>query len=139
MKFRRQFLDPVFVKQSADGAASTETTAVYTFTAPVDCYLESAYVLPNDASAANSSNYATISLLHGDGAAGTPVVAATVDTSATAFAAGTKRAMTLSSTIANLHVLKGETVGFKITKTGTGVVVGANTIIQAHYRALKEV
>lgn len=138
MKFRRQAFDPQWVFTTEDTNASDDTSATYFFTCPVDMELISADVMPNGTVATNTSDYATISILKGDGEAGTPVVSATVDTASVAFAAGTNRAMTLSTTLANLFFSKGDSVGFKIVKSGSGKKITANTVILPHFKAKKE-
>lgn len=91
-----------------------------------------ATIQPLSTLTASDSNYATINVVTGDGAAGTAVVAASQTTKSTGgsgnWAAGASEALTLSSTLADTRFVAGAVLSFNIAKASSGVVVPACTI-----------
>jgi len=127
---RREY---VLVKPAADAMASTATayTAAFQIRMPRAAKILAAYIMPTAALTADDTNYATVSVQKGDGAGGAGTVMASVTTQTTGsgnWAAGVPEAMTVSATLANTRIARGEVLGFAITKTGTGVVVPICTI-----------
>ena len=82
----------------------------------------SAYWIPDAAITLNATNYATFSVLSGNGAAVAATTVASANTSATNIAVGTRFALTL--TAANVNVDAGETLAICVVKAGAG---GATT------------
>lgn len=119
----------VWVKNVADAAANTNTDAAYFYRAPSAQKVVSCYLLPSNAVTADSTDYDTITVQKGDGAAGTPVDVATVSTVATGNAAGTSRGMTLDSTAANLLLDAGDTLCVEILKIAAGKSMGVDDTV----------
>jgi hypothetical protein len=129
-KAARQIIRRTFQlrKPAADSMAS-DTTA-YTAADAVRMQragrLLGAWIYPQSTLTAHDSNYATVKVVKGDGAAGAETIMASVATTTTAsgnWAAGVPEALTVSSTVANTRIAKGEVLGFSIAKTGSGVAV----------------
>jgi hypothetical protein len=115
-------------KPGADAMAA-DTTA---YTAADHEYVDApmrvlgAWLNTQAACTAHGTNYATINVVKGDGAAGAAVVIAThaTDTVTTDdLAAAVPKAMTLTTTLADTRLPIGAVLGFNITKAAAGVVV----------------
>lgn len=122
------FIAVPYRKTSADGMATTTTAnTMIGFMNPFDFSIQlvSAFaVAVGGTLTANDTNYATITMLFDDGAAGTPAVAATWTTTTTGtgnWAVGVKEAATI--TTANKVLVAGGVVWFNIAKAAAGVVV----------------
>jgi len=90
--------------------------------APFRMMILAAYLVSIDGDiAANAVAYKTI-VIENWGATGAPIVA-TVDTSVTGFTRYTKRAMTLSTTLADLIVERGEILEVDMDADGGGVAI----------------
>jgi len=110
--------------------ATTSTSDVYCV-APESGSLSSAEINPLVALATSDTNYITWTITNlGQAGAGSTAMLAATDpnttkaTGGTALAINTKRSLTLSTTAANLVVVKGDKL--KITATATGTL--ANTV-----------
>lgn len=122
------FVAAPYRKTAADGMASSTTANTQIgFMNPYDFSIQlvSAWVIPVGGTlTADNANYATVSLLFDDGAAGTPATAASWATQITGtgnWAVGVRKAGTI--TTANKVLVAGGVVWFAIAKTGSGVVV----------------
>lgn len=129
-KAARQIIRRTFqLRKPAADAMAADTTA-YTAADAVRMQragrILGAWIYPQSTLTAHDSNYATVKVVKGDGAAGAETIMASVATTTTAsgnWAAGVPEALTVSSTLANTRIAKGEVLGFSIAKTGSGVVV----------------
>lgn len=122
-------LPVTFVKAADDGAAATATAAQYFFYCEKDVELfDAKYITQATAAALNASNFGTIIVNKHDGAGGAGTVMAQGDTSATSTAAGVGLNLVPSATLANRQAAAGSVLSFQITKTGTGVVLGAGQL-----------
>jgi len=73
-----------------------------------------------------AADCAVVNVVKGDGAAGAATVMASVTTTVAGsgdWVAGRLEPMTISATVANTRIARGEVLGFNIAKTGAGVVV----------------
>lgn len=127
---RREF---TLVKPAADAMAADTTayTAAYQIRMSRPAKILGAYINPQSTLTAHASNYATIKVVKGDGAGGEETVMASVTTEVTGsgnWAAGVPEALTVSSTLANTRIARGEILGFSIAKASSGVVVPICTI-----------
>lgn len=122
--------NPTWVKPATDAAANTNTDWQYFFRAEAACKVTRVVLVPSGAVAADSTDYVTVTVGKGDGAAGTPDTITTIATSATAFAAGTTRTSTLSSTAANLLLDAGDTLCVKVVKSGAGKAMNVGDTVQ---------
>jgi hypothetical protein len=131
----------VQISKAADGAASTATTNTFMFCneTPYPMYVLSAsYVSPAGTITASATDYATISVLTDNGAAGTPAAAGQRSTTiaapgtgnvAAAIKADILTAGTITAANSTARVLvAGGILWFAIAKAGSGVVVPAGTI-----------
>lgn len=86
-----------------------------------------AWIYPQSTLTAHDTNYATVNVVKGDGAAGAETVMASQTTKITGgsgnWAAGVPEALTVSSTLANTRIAKGEVLSFSIAKASSGVAV----------------
>lgn len=129
-KAARQLIRRTFqLRKPAADAMATDTTA-YTAADAVRMQragrILGAWVYPQSTLTAHDSNYATVKVVKGDGAAGAETIMASVATTTTGsgnWAAGVHEALTVSSTLANTRIAKGEVLGFSIAKAASGVVV----------------
>jgi hypothetical protein len=116
-----------YYKDAADTAANANTADTYLFRVPTGQAREivSIYLVTAGTLAADNSNYATITVEKADGAAGSQTTVASLATTEAggSWAAGTSKALTLSTTKANVLLDAGEVLSFKIDKSGTGVSV----------------
>lgn len=132
---------PVAISKAADGAAATTTANTFIFCneTPFPLYVLSAsYVSPAGTITADNTNFATISVLTDNGAAGAPAAAAQRSTTIAAPGTGNVAAAikvdlltagTITSANATARILPaGGNLWFAIAKSGTGVVVPAGTI-----------
>jgi len=122
---RREY---ILVKPAADAMASTATayTAAFQIRMPRAAKILAAHVNPQSTLTADDTNFATIKVQKGDGAGGAGTDMATLATTTTGsgnWAAGVPEAMTVSATLADTRIARGEVLSFAITKSGTGVVV----------------
>jgi hypothetical protein len=134
-KAARQLIRKVVkLRKPAADAMATDTTA---YTAadqeymPCAARILGAWILPQATLTAHDSNYATVKVVKGDGAAGAETVMASVATTTTGsgnWAVGIAEALTVSSTVANTRIAKGEILAFSIAKTGSGVAVPISSI-----------
>ena len=129
-KAARQIIRRTFQlrKPAADAMAADTTayTAADMVRMPRAARILGAWVLPQSTLTAHASNYATVKVVKADGAAGAETVMASVDTTVVGsgnWAAGVPEALTVSSTVANTRIAKGEVLGFSIAKAASGVVV----------------
>jgi hypothetical protein len=118
---------PAADAMAADATAYTAAEMVYLF-AP--CRVLGAKLLPQSTLTAHASNNAVVNVVKGDGAAGAAVVIATYtsDVAGGNLAAGTTKAMSLTTTEADTRIPTGGVLGFNVTKGGTGVVVPVSAI-----------
>jgi hypothetical protein len=132
----RQLIRRTFVlKKPAADSMAADTTA-YTAADAICVYrpfrVLGAKIYPQGTVTAHDTNYATINLVKGDGAAGAEVVAASQTTKITGgsgnWAAGVPEALTVSSTAANTRFAAGTVLGFSIAKAASGVAVPICTI-----------
>ena len=91
-----------------------------------------AYIQPQSTLTAHDTNYATVNVVTGDGAAGAAVVAASVTTKITGgsgnWAAGATEALALTATQADQRYAAGAVLSFNIAKAASGVAVPICTI-----------
>lgn len=134
-KAARQLIRRTFklYKPAADAMASTTTayTAADGTYMPAAGRILGAWVQPQSTLTASDTDYATVKVVKGDNAAGAETIMASVATTTTAsgnWAAGVKEALTVSSTVANTRIAKGEVLSFSIAKAGSGVVVPISSI-----------
>lgn len=123
----------VLRKTAVDAMAADTTayTAADQIVMPRACKVLAAYVMPTGTTAADNTDYATIKVQKGDGAAGSGTDIATGDTRAAslnALAAGVKETLTVTSTEADARIAAGGVLGFAIAKAGAGKVVSPFTI-----------
>lgn len=129
-KAARQIIRRTFqLRKPAADAMAADTTA-YTAADAVRMQragrILGAWIYPQSTLTASDTNYATVKVVKGDGAAGAETIMASVATTTTGsgnWAAGVPEAVTVSSTVANTRIAKGEVLGLSVAKTGTGVVV----------------
>lgn len=130
-KVARQLIRRTFtLKKPAADAMATDTTA---YTAAEQIYVTRAFrvlgawIQPLSTLTAHDTNYATVQVVKGDGAAGAEAVAASVTTKITGgsgnWVAGATEAMTVSSTAANTRFARGTVLSFSIAKASSGVAV----------------
>lgn len=125
----RTLVRPVvqLVKQAADAMASTTTavTASLQVTMPRAGIILGAVLVPSTAETANGTNFATVLVQKHDGAAGgaTTMASQALDVAGGSWVAGTKKTMTLSSTVANTRFAAGDVIGLALTKDGTGLLI----------------
>lgn len=130
-KAARQLIRETFIlaKAAVDGTAATTTayTAGYMVRMPRAARILGAAYLPIGTATADGTNYATIKVVKGDGAAGAEVIMASINTDVAggSLAAGVTKALTVTSTLANTRIPAGSVLGFSIAKAGTGVAVPA--------------
>lgn len=117
-------------KTAADGVAGTTTANTKVWCNPYSTPLKivRATLNPGGTLTASDTDYATISLLTDDGAAGTPVAATTILTKTVAGGGSGNWASAVSLVFANqtasaLAVPAGGCIWFAIAKAGLGVVV----------------
>lgn len=129
---RRSVTQAEFLKTAADGVAGDATAELAIGYTPVAAIVRSVTIVPTGALTANDTNYATLTVWKRDSAGANQTKVAEITTQITggsgnwvAFAA---EAMTLQAA-ANLALAAGSSLTFQIAKTGTGVVVPANTKI----------
>lgn len=129
-KAARQLIRRTFQlrKPSADAMAADTTayTAADMIRMPRAGRILGAYICPQSTLTAHASNFATVKVVKGDGAGGAETIMASVTTEVTGsgnWAAGAPEALTISSTVANTRIAKGEVLGFSIAKAASGVVV----------------
>lgn len=128
---RRSVTHAEHLKTAADGAAGDATAELSLGYTPVAAIVRSVTIVPTGALTANDTNFATLTVWKRDsaGANQTKVAEIATTTAGTgnwvAFAA---EAMTLQAA-ANLALAAGSSLTFQIAKSGTGVVVPANTKI----------
>lgn len=128
---RREF---VLVKPAADAMAADTTayTAAFQVRMTRAARILGAYIVPQSTLTAHASNFATVKVVKGDGAAGAETIMASVTTEITGsgnWAAGVPEALTVSSTPANTRIARGEILGFSIAKAASGVVVPISTVV----------
>lgn len=121
-------------KIAADSMAADTTayTAAQMQRANVACRIIGAYFIPEGTCAADNTDYATLKVVKGDGAAGAEVIMASGDTRAASLnglAAGVTETLALSSTVANTRIPRGSLWGFSIAKAGAGKIVPAGTFV----------
>lgn len=129
-KAARQLIRRTFqLRKPAADAMAADTTA-YTAADAVRMQragrILGAWIYPQSTLTAHDTNYATVKVVKGDGAAGAETIMASVATTTTGsgnWAAGVPEALTVSSTVANTRIAKGEVLGFSIAKASSGVVV----------------
>lgn len=129
-KVARQLIRRTFqLRKPAADAMASDTTA---YTAADQIYMTragrilGAWIVPQSTLTAHDSNYATVKVVKGDGAAGAETIMASVATTTTAsgnWAAGVPEALTVSSTVANTRIARGNVLSFSIAKAASGVVV----------------
>lgn len=122
---RREF---ILVKPAADAMAADTTayTAAFQIRMTRAAKIIGAYVNPQATLTANDTNYATIKVQKGDGAGGAGTDMATLATTTTGsgnWAAGVPEVMTVSATLADTRIARGEVLGLAIAKAGSGVAV----------------
>ena len=117
-------------KTAADGTAGTATsnTKVWCNPSTTPCKILRATLNPAGTLTASDADYATISLLTDDGAAGTPAAATTILTKTVASGGSGNWATSVSVAFGNqtasaLVVPAGGCVWFAIAKAGSGVTV----------------
>lgn len=121
-------------KPSADAMAADTTayTAADQEYMPYAARILGAYIQPQATLTAHDTNYATVNVVKGDNAGGAETVMASQTTKITGgsgnWAAGVKQALTVSSTVANTRIAKGQVLGFSIAKASSGVVVPIHSI-----------
>lgn len=118
------------VKPAADAMAGDATayTAAHQFYCEKPIKVLGVTVCPQATTAADNTDYVTISVVKGDGAGGAATTIASADTRAAslnALAAGVKETLTLSTTEADLRVAAGGVLGFALAKAGAGKIIGA--------------
>jgi hypothetical protein len=131
----------VAISKAADGAAATTTANTFMFCneTPYPMYILSAsYVSPAGTITADNTNFATISVLTDNAAAGAPAAAGQRSTTVAApgtgnVAAAIKTDLITSGTLTTANstariLAAGANLWFAIAKGGTGVVVPAGTI-----------
>lgn len=128
---RREF---ILVKPAADSMAADTTayTAAFMVRMTRAAKILGAYIVPQATLTAHDTNYATIKVQKGDGAGGAGTDMATLATTTTGsgnWAAGAPEVMTVTSTLADSRIARGEVLGLAIAKAGTGVVVPICTIV----------
>lgn len=114
--------------------AVLNTTKRHVFRAYTNITVLAVHYVPDAAVELNATNYATMNVYKGNGAAAAATVVASANTSATNWAAGTPVALTLSSTAANLELDNGETLAADILKAGAGGVAVAQGSLCITYR-----
>jgi hypothetical protein len=129
-KAARQIIRKVVkLRKPAADAMAADTTA---YTAadqeymPYAARILGAWIQPQGTLTAHDTNYATVKVVKGDNAAGSETIMASVATTTTGsgnWAVGIKEALTVSSTVANTRIAKGEVLAFSIAKASSGVVV----------------
>lgn len=112
-----------FTKTAADSMASDVTAATYFGYIDRASDVIAAYIIPNGNATANGTNFGTFVLNKHDGAGGAATAIGSVDSSATNFATGVPRALTL--TAANVGLTVGQVLSFQITKAASGVALPA--------------
>ncbi|HEU5276839.1 MAG TPA: hypothetical protein VFU97_24495 [Xanthobacteraceae bacterium] len=112
-----------FTKSAADSMATDVIAATYFAYIDRDAEIIAAWLLPSGNATANGSNFGTYVLNKHDGAGGSPTVVGSVDSSATNFATGVPRALTL--TAANVGITAGQVLSFQQTKAASGVILPA--------------
>lgn len=120
--------------------ATTSTTDIY-FVATRAGSLASIDFTSLAALAAHDTNYITFSLTNlGQAGSGTAVMLAATDanttkvTGGTALVASSRRALTLTSTAADLVVAKGDVLRFRATASGTLAGTVTRSTVQARFR-----
>jgi hypothetical protein len=115
-----------------DAAAGTDYTA-YGPTTRAKLLVDTVRFTPNIAVTANGTNYKTVTVAYNDGAGGSDVTLATVDTSTTSWVAGTTVSIPLTGTTGNLVVPKGRALKISVAHSGTGVVIADGTVEVSGY------
>lgn len=121
------------LKQAADALAATATAVKLFDVTRHACRVKAVYFLPEATLTASDTDYATISLVKNDAAAGSETTVASLTTE-TAVTGGTgdlavKTAYELTLVPAATSLDAGQGLGFKIAKAGDGVVVPAGRLI----------
>lgn len=120
-----------YSKDAADATAATATTEKVITRAPFKCRVVSAYFIGDTASTitADGTNNATITLSSNAGAGGasTAVATYTSDVAGGNLAALVPKLLTLVPAAA--AIASGSILTFKITKSGTGVVVPTGKLV----------
>jgi hypothetical protein len=107
-----------------DAAASTNTANTVMWSNPFSYPVQIVRAAWNGGTtAAEASNYATLSIYTDDGAATTPILAGQFTTATVAITASVDRVITLTPT--NCTVVAGANIWRNHLKTGSGVVVAA--------------
>lgn len=110
--------------------AVLNTTKRHVFYAHRNMTVLAAKYVPDGTATLNASNYATLKLHMGNGAAAAATVVASATTAATNMATGTPFALAVNAT--NADVDAGETMAVEILKTGAGVAVPKGALV-VHY------
>lgn len=106
-----------------DAAANTNTANTGFWVAPIDCELKSVYIRPGSTLTASDTNYTTLQILNDDGAAGTPVEMATLNTKTASGGGSGDWATNVPErmTISQRYMQQGEVLYLAATKSGAGV------------------
>jgi hypothetical protein len=113
------------------GNAVTNTTKRHIWYAKRNMTVTGVKYVPDAAVALNATNYATLTVYTGTGAAAAATTVATANTSATNMVAGTPWALTI--TAANADIDADETLAVEILKAGAGGVAVAAGALVIHY------
>lgn len=120
-------------KAAVDAMASTTTayTAAPQIRMPRACRVLGAYFQPEGTAAADDTDYITLEVVKGDGAAGSAVICASKTTKTTGgtagLAAGVTATLALAAAIADTRIPAGSVLGFALAKGGAGKVTPIGT------------
>jgi hypothetical protein len=118
----------ISVEMPAVAAADT-STVVFAVSMPYDARITKVEIVPRAAITANGTNYATIAVQNkGPQGSGTTNVATRAWNTGNSVA-GTKEALTLNGTAANLEVKAGDLLQVVHTSAGTGLALPAINVL----------
>jgi hypothetical protein len=119
-----------YVKLAADGAAATATASITFDAAPRGQRLQRVIWLPEGPLVADNTNYATLQILKRTGVGGDVIMAtaATQITGTGSWIQGVAVPFVLSTVQGAIIMAANDSIRFAITKTGTGVIVGAGLL-----------
>ena len=131
---KRAYERTLSINLSPSTNAVLNTTKRHIFRAYTNIDILAVHYVPDANLTANATNYATLTVYQGNGAAAAATTVATLKTNAANWVAGTPVAITLSGTAANLVLEDGETLAAEILKAGAGGVAVSQGSLVITYR-----